>query len=157
VTPEWEVPSHGIAESTDGCSSDGASQPIRGPRDPADRNSLSSTPLRSPSDHHPPRLHETREARRRLKVRPEPYLRLMHESLHLGYRKGPRGGVWLARVYAKGRYRKKVLGKADDTQDADGQNLLSFQQAQRLVLGATTSGKQGAASAAPLLTVAEAS
>ncbi len=100
---------------------------------------------------------ETREARLRLKARHEPYWRLIHESLHLGYRKGPRGGVWLARTYADGRYRKKVLGKADDTQDASGQNVLSFRQAQQLVLEATKSGKQGPASPLPLLTVAEAS
>ena len=99
---------------------------------------------------------ETREARLRLKLRHEPYWRLIHESLHLGYRKGPRGGVWLARAYADGRYRKKVLGKADDTQDADGQDVLSFRQAQQLVVEATKGNERETASPTPLLTVAEA-
>jgi integrase len=74
---------------------------------------------------------ETREARARLKQRDEPYWRLIHEGLHLGYRKRVRGGVWMVRVYSsEGRYVKKVLGRADDNEDANGNTVLSFREAQ---------------------------
>lgn len=35
-------------------------------------------------------------------------------DVHLGYRKGPRGGSWLVRWYAGGAYRQRTLGTADD-------------------------------------------
>lgn len=73
---------------------------------------------------------DNREARLKLKPKHEPYWRLIYEGLHLGYRKGPRGGIWLVRMLHDGRYKKKVLGKADDVVDADGRDLLTFRQAQ---------------------------
>ncbi len=99
---------------------------------------------------------ETREARLRLKARHEPYWRLIHAGLHLGYRKGPRGGVWMVRVYSGERYRKKRLGNADDNQDGDGQNVLSFRQAQEKLLKATKDGQRHSGSPALLLTIAQA-
>jgi integrase len=77
---------------------------------------------------------ETREARARLKSRDEPYWRLIHEGLHLGYRKRVRGGVWVARMYQAGRYLKRNLGRVDDYEDADGEACLSFKQAQAKAL-----------------------
>jgi len=74
---------------------------------------------------------DTREARRKLKFRHEPYWRLIDAGLHLGYRKGPRGGVWLARLAQGGAYKKKVLGSANDILDADGETVLDFSQAQK--------------------------
>jgi integrase len=51
--------------------------------------------------------------------------------MHLGYRKGLRKASWVARLRGDdGRYHKKVLGLADDAQDADGAHILSFSQAQ---------------------------
>jgi hypothetical protein len=73
---------------------------------------------------------ETREAQARLKTRDEPYWRLIHEGLHLGYRKRVRGGVWMVHVYRDGKYTKKVLGRADDNEDANGDTVLSFKEAQ---------------------------
>lgn len=74
---------------------------------------------------------ETRTARSRLAARHEPYWRLISEGVHLGYRKGKRGGVWLARCRpAGGRYRKARLGAADDAAEADGSEVLDFRQAQ---------------------------
>jgi integrase len=35
-------------------------------------------------------------------------------EVHLGYRKGKRGGVWLVRWYLTGSYRQRKLGTADD-------------------------------------------
>jgi len=75
----------------------------------------------------------SRTARLKLKARKsrEPFWRLIHEGLHLGYRKGERGGVWMARVYDdSGKYRKRVLAHADDIHDSNGRDILTFRQAQ---------------------------
>src|SRR5690348_8326319 len=73
---------------------------------------------------------ETRTARLRLAIRAEPYWRAIDPGAHLGYYRGRRGGSWIARRYQEGRYRKSVLGTADDVSDADGVAILSFSQAQ---------------------------
>jgi integrase len=99
---------------------------------------------------------ETREARRRLAPQHEPYWRLVHEGLHLGYRKGPRGGVWLSRQYVDGRYIKKVIGAADDHADADGDRNLSYRQAQTRVLRRDDEVQAQSTGEKSLLTVAEA-
>jgi integrase len=63
------------------------------------------------------------------------------KGLHLGYRKRVRGGVWMVRVYSsEGRYIKKVLGRADDNEDPNGNNVLSFKEAQREALEMEASG-----------------
>lgn len=74
---------------------------------------------------------ESRAARERLSPRHEPYWRQLYEGAHLGYRKGKRGGVWLARWRPfGGRYQKITLGLADDTEDANGRSILDYRQAQ---------------------------
>jgi len=75
---------------------------------------------------------ESREARLRLKMRQEPYWRLISEGIHLGYYRGNRGGIWHARVRSADnkRYIKSVLTQADDYSDANGKNVLNFSQAQ---------------------------
>jgi integrase len=72
---------------------------------------------------------ETRQARSRLKARHEPYWKQIHPGLSIGYRKGARGGVWMARRLLDGKYAKKTLGTADDTADADGMEVLDYKQA----------------------------
>ena len=72
---------------------------------------------------------ETRQARTRLKLRHEPYWRQIHSGLFVGYRKGAKGGVWFVRKLQDGRYRKRKLGIADDRQDANDQDVLSYKQA----------------------------
>jgi hypothetical protein len=48
----------------------------------------------------------------------------------LGYRKGPKGSVWLARLIdSRGRC-EATLGPADDALDADGERILDYAQAQ---------------------------
>jgi integrase len=96
---------------------------------------------------------ETREARARLKQRDEPYWRLIHEGLHLGYRKRVRGGVWMVRLYSGGKYQKRVLGRADDNEDPNGDTVLSFKEAQREALEMEASGSDPLPST---LTVADA-
>jgi hypothetical protein len=82
---------------------------------------------------------ETREARLRLPRRDEPYWRLIHEGLHLGYRKRARGGVWVVRIYKDGKYSKCNLGRADDLEKPNGETVLSFKQASARPLSESTS------------------
>jgi integrase len=83
----------------------------------------------------------TREARRRLRARPEPYWMPIDRGLSLGYRKSDEGGSWVIRRYVprkppkSGRWHEeKRLGTADDSRDADGADVLDFGQAQRKLL-----------------------
>jgi hypothetical protein len=74
----------------------------------------------------------SRTARARLKVRHKPYYRLLESGLHLGYRKPASGpGNRLLRQYkGNGNYQLKNLAPAHDYADANGQDILSFAQAQ---------------------------
>ncbi len=78
----------------------------------------------------------SREARRRLKTRPEPYWHVIERGLSLGYRKSAEGGAWIVRRYdaARRRHIEDRVGTADDHRDADGVEVLDFGQAQRKVL-----------------------
>ena len=73
---------------------------------------------------------ETRTARNKLKARKGPYWISIGRALHLGYRKGKKGGSWIARVYHKGKYLEQKLGKADDYQDPNNLDVLNYFQAQ---------------------------
>jgi hypothetical protein len=76
---------------------------------------------------------ETRETRRKLKMRGAPYWTAIGLGLHLGYRKGRRNGMWVARRYLGGQtYKLTTIALADDIEDADGAHDLSFWQAQDL-------------------------
>jgi len=71
-----------------------------------------------------------RSVRSRLEPRREPYWHFIAEGRHLGYRKGSTGGTWIARLYTPGQgQRYNSLGAADDLAQADGNSILSFQQA----------------------------
>jgi integrase len=87
---------------------------------------------------------ESRSARSRLKARHKPYFRLIEPGLHLGYRRLASGpGTWVARRYSgAGAYTVEnlrtpdgALVLADDYQDADGERVLSFAQAQSAARG----------------------
>lgn len=73
---------------------------------------------------------DSREARGRLPVRDKPHYVTVDRGLHLGYRKGKRGGKWVARRYTKGNYIVTTFGTADDVRDADGVVVLDYWQAQ---------------------------
>jgi integrase len=74
---------------------------------------------------------ETRQARTRLKARGKPYWQAIGLGLHLGYRKSKGRAVWVVRRYLGSRtYRVETVALADDTEDADGANVLTFWQAQ---------------------------
>jgi hypothetical protein len=54
------------------------------------------------------------------------------EGQHLGYRKGARGGTWIARYRPPGidgNGIKLSLGVADDVGDANGETVLNWKQA----------------------------
>jgi integrase len=74
---------------------------------------------------------DTRAARLRLQVRPEPYWRSLERGLALGYRRRANGGTWLARRRpATGGYVEHKIATTDDLQDADGVAVFDFGQAQ---------------------------
>jgi hypothetical protein len=76
---------------------------------------------------------DTRSARLRLAARREPYWRSVSEGLAIGYRKGAKGGTWIARHYSQeGGRRYNALGTADDVADADGVHVLTFGQSQEV-------------------------
>ena len=72
----------------------------------------------------------TPNARSKLAVRGKPYYRLIHQGLHLGYRKLAKGGRWVMRVYVdRGNYRTETIATADDEAPANDLDVLNFQQA----------------------------
>ena len=73
---------------------------------------------------------DTRSARAKLALRDSPYWASLEPGCALGYRKGPKGGVWLAKLVREGLRRQTVLGSADDAFDADGVLAISYAQAQ---------------------------
>ena len=69
----------------------------------------------------------------KLKTRKSPYWVPISPGFALGYRKAPKGGVWLAKLVKPGVLRQEAtLGPADDALDADGVYIFDFSQAQEL-------------------------
>ena len=61
-----------------------------------------------------------------------PYWKVITKGRYLGYRKGKKGGSWLAKLYlpnASPSRRQVVLGSADDESKADGLSVLDHSQA----------------------------
>jgi hypothetical protein len=79
---------------------------------------------------------ETRTARSRLTVRPKPYHFMpIAPGIAIGYRRNTGPGVWVARVAdGKGGNWTRTVGLADDFEDADGTNALTFWQATDKIL-----------------------
>jgi integrase len=73
---------------------------------------------------------DTRSARARLPAKKSGYWVPIARGFALGYRKGAKGSVWLARLIdGKGRC-EVMLGSADDALDPDGERILDYAQAQ---------------------------
>jgi integrase len=75
---------------------------------------------------------DSKDARRRLKIRGKPHYRVIERGLHLGYRRlgGGQAGSWVARCYVgEQQYEVERVGTADDVSDADGVHVLDFWQA----------------------------
>src|SRR4029077_5394737 len=74
---------------------------------------------------------DTRSARVRLPARREPYRTMLSQGCALGYRRGAKGGTWIARFRSDdGRQHYGQLGAADDAREPDGISVFSFAQAQ---------------------------
>jgi integrase len=77
---------------------------------------------------------QSRDARRELAARTEPYWHRIEKGLFLGYRKSAAGGAWLERRWDGERYREQGIATADDRLDSDGTTVMTFQQAQRRLM-----------------------
>ncbi len=74
---------------------------------------------------------DTRTARASLSERREPYWTVIAKGCAIGYRRGAKGGTWLARFRDDtGKQHHEALGAADDARDPDGRTVFSFNQAQ---------------------------
>ena len=75
----------------------------------------------------------TRSARLGLTARREPYWASISEGCALGYRRGIKGGTWIAKFRDEnGRRHYESIGAADDVRDPDGLTVFSFGQAQEI-------------------------
>jgi integrase len=77
---------------------------------------------------------DSREGRAKLAARGVPYYREVLGGLHLGYRKGARRGVWVARRWTGEGYQAETIGRADDIEMANGEEILTFDQARHKAL-----------------------
>ncbi|MGA7384005.1 MAG: hypothetical protein WBW81_04720 [Methylocella sp.] len=74
---------------------------------------------------------DSRSARSKLPKRREPYWTIISAGCAIGYRKGAKGGTWIARLRGDdGSQHYDALGAADDARDADGLTCFTFAQAQ---------------------------
>ena len=76
---------------------------------------------------------ETIDSRRRLPARVEPYWRQVVPGTFLGYRRNSRAGVWVGRHRLADGYCEMRLATADDHVAADGEVVLTYTQAVKLV------------------------
>lgn len=74
---------------------------------------------------------DSRSGRSKLAVRREPYWTVISAGCAIGYRRGSKGGTWIARLRGDdARQHYEALGAADDARDADGLTVYTFAQAQ---------------------------
>lgn len=74
---------------------------------------------------------DSRSARAKLAGKREPYWTVISKGCALGYRKGSKGGTWIARFRDDaGKQHYQSLGAADDAMDPDGLVCLSYASAQ---------------------------
>lgn len=95
---------------------------------------------------------DTRSARSKLRARKSVYWTSISPGCALGYRKGAKGGTWVAKFAGSGQRRERTIGPADDVMDPDGVAALSFAQAQeraRAWFGQTAREAAGEEAAGP--------
>jgi integrase len=73
---------------------------------------------------------DSRSARAKLSANKSAYWTSLAPGCALGYRKGAKGGVWLAKIVKEDFRKEKTIGPADDAFDADGVTALSYADAQ---------------------------
>ena len=80
---------------------------------------------------------QTRSRRAKIATRNAPYwVCIGQRGKYVGYRRAQEHepGVWLARLYAEGRWRQSRLGFTDDCEEADGIRVLTLLQAKEKAL-----------------------
>ena len=94
---------------------------------------------------------ESRSARLRLKIRRRPYSGpSLARGISLMYRRNKTNGTWVLKVSdGHGAYWTKGFALADDFEDADGKNVLTFYQAQDAAKKLAR-GEDGSADSAPI-------
>src|SRR6478672_4244640 len=94
---------------------------------------------------------ESRSARLRLKIRRRPYSGpSLARGMSLMYRRNGTNGSWVLKASdGHGAYWTKAFALADDFEDADGKNVLTFYQAQDHAKKLAR-GEDGSADAAPI-------
>jgi len=78
---------------------------------------------------------DTRGARVQLKYNKSGYWVAIAKGRAFGYRKGSKGGRWVARLIDDGVRQEHFIGIADDMLDADGNKILNYSQAQKEAYG----------------------
>jgi integrase len=84
---------------------------------------------------------ENRSARLRLARRKKPYSVPIMRGVHLLYRRNKTAGPFMVRVCRDGEDWTEPLGVADDHDEADGKNILTYSQAQDLARERARVGK----------------
>lgn len=74
---------------------------------------------------------ETRNARKTLKPRSSPYWKKFGKGFYLGYRKNKSSSAWMVRRFIEGEYVIRRLAETDDHQEANGFDVLSFDEARK--------------------------
>src|SRR5262245_17935346 len=73
---------------------------------------------------------EARSNRLKLPVAREPQWVRIGDGLSVGYRRNRTAGTWVARIAnGKGGYERKAIGAADDYEEGDGRDVLTYWQA----------------------------
>ena len=73
---------------------------------------------------------DSRSARSRLPVSKTVHWVAIDRGKAVGYRKGAKGGVWIAKLVRSDGRKEIALGGADDVLDANGKTILTYSQAQ---------------------------
>src|SRR4051794_13934652 len=74
---------------------------------------------------------ETRSGRLKLPISKKPRWTRISPKIGLGYRRNKTAGTWVVRVAdGKSGYWSKAIGLADDFDEADGDHVLNFWEAQ---------------------------
>jgi integrase len=100
---------------------------------------------------------ETRAGRLKLPVAKKPAFVKIGPRVGLGYRRNQTAGTWVVRVAdGKGSNWTKAIGNADDFEEADGNNIFDFWQAQDRARAIARVGRDGAGDDGKPLTVSRA-
>jgi integrase len=100
---------------------------------------------------------DSRSARSRLPVSKTVHWVAIDRGKAVGYRKGAKGGVWIAKLVRSDGRKEIALGGADDVLDANGKTILTYSQAQEKAHAWFLQMEPGEwPSPTPVITVAEA-